>query len=99
MYRYCNGSICPEPHHRQMHAKAACGYCTEPERRSAARTTFASTGIVERWPGPRFRMWRISPASLCPPTGVLESPGEAWRGLERPEDAAGALELLELWEL
>ncbi|PTB60729.1 hypothetical protein M431DRAFT_526786 [Trichoderma harzianum CBS 226.95] len=74
------------PHHRQMHAKTACGYCNEPKRRSAARTTFASTGIVKRWPSPKAPFQYVAHLAriALPPTpsatarqNAARSPGEA----------------------
>ncbi|KAL6795198.1 hypothetical protein J3E68DRAFT_403590 [Trichoderma sp. SZMC 28012] len=75
------------PHHRQMHAKTACGYCNEPKRRSAARTTFASTGIVKRWPSPKAPFQYVAHLARIaglPPTpsatarqNAARSPGEA----------------------
>ncbi|KAL7963295.1 hypothetical protein V8C34DRAFT_267793 [Trichoderma compactum] len=77
--------------HRQMHAKTACGYCSEPKRRSAARTTFASTGIVKRW----HYVAHLARIAL-PPTpsatarqNAARSPGDAWGIPGAPELCEG----------
>ncbi|EHK22379.1 uncharacterized protein TRIVIDRAFT_200701 [Trichoderma virens Gv29-8] len=73
-----------------MHAKTACGYCKEPKRRSAARTTFASTGIVKRWPSPwapfhyvaHLARIALPPTPSQPARTLPEGPAATWRRLK-----------------